>query len=303
MSVQQPFGYYGGKQRLATRICALLPPHKVYVEPFAGGASVYWRKDRPAVTDNHEYREVLNDQRGELVNFFRVLQDPEQHRELEHRILNTPYSLAEYQRAREILADETSTPMLKAWAWWVSQVQSFAKKGANQGWGFGKQSENLPMQRFRCAEWIATSEPHRRLRQTSIESSDALKVIQRWDSPHTCFYVDPPYPGTDLGPYGAYTQADFDALITALSECRGSFVLSCYPNDGVPTNWQKREIATIMTASLKKDMDRTRTECLWVMDRSAGVGGYRWTESGWVLVRPNSTVALMPEYAQIEAWA
>lgn len=49
----QPFTYYGGKQTMLRHIMNILPPHKTYVEPFAGGASVFWNK-RPAEV------EVLN---------------------------------------------------------------------------------------------------------------------------------------------------------------------------------------------------------------------------------------------------
>jgi hypothetical protein len=35
-----PFAWYGGKQRLAARIAALLPPHRTYVEAFGVDADV-----------------------------------------------------------------------------------------------------------------------------------------------------------------------------------------------------------------------------------------------------------------------
>ena len=59
-----PLTYYGGKQLLASRIIKLLPEHEGYVEPFCGGAAVFWRK-LPSKW------EVLNDSNRELINFYR----------------------------------------------------------------------------------------------------------------------------------------------------------------------------------------------------------------------------------------
>ena len=62
-----PLAYIGGKNRLANQIIALLPEHTTYVEPFAGGAQVFFHKQPSKV-------EVLNDLDFEIVNFFRVCQ-------------------------------------------------------------------------------------------------------------------------------------------------------------------------------------------------------------------------------------
>src|SRR5919109_1045692 len=62
-----PLPYIGGKNRLAKQIIALLPEHTTYVEPFAGGAQVFFHKQPSKV-------EVLNDLDSEIVNFFRVCQ-------------------------------------------------------------------------------------------------------------------------------------------------------------------------------------------------------------------------------------
>src|SRR5215469_4834789 len=62
-----PLSYIGGKNRLAKQIIALLPQHTTYVEPFAGGAQVFFHKTPSRV-------EVLNDLDQNVFNFFRVCQ-------------------------------------------------------------------------------------------------------------------------------------------------------------------------------------------------------------------------------------
>src|SRR6266849_6705123 len=62
-----PLSYIGGKNRLAKRLIEIFPEHTTYVEAFAGGAQVFFRKEPSDV-------EVLNDLDGEIVNFFRVCQ-------------------------------------------------------------------------------------------------------------------------------------------------------------------------------------------------------------------------------------
>src|SRR5476651_1781212 len=62
-----PLSYIGGKNRLADQIIQMFPEHRTYVEPFAGGAQVFFHKAPSKV-------EVLNDLDGEIVNFYRVCQ-------------------------------------------------------------------------------------------------------------------------------------------------------------------------------------------------------------------------------------
>ena len=85
----QPFGYYGGKQRMVSKILPLIPKHTVYIEPFFGGGSVFFRKPYPAISDNSHYREVINDFDERAINFFRVLQDKNKFEILQHKLFHT----------------------------------------------------------------------------------------------------------------------------------------------------------------------------------------------------------------------
>ena len=58
--------WMGGKRRLAKHILPLFPKHSCYIEPFAGGAALFFMKKPSEV-------EVLNDVNGELINMYRVV--------------------------------------------------------------------------------------------------------------------------------------------------------------------------------------------------------------------------------------
>lgn len=98
MTVTRPvLRWLGGKWRLAPWIIEHFPPHRIYVEPFGGAASVLLRKARA-------YNEIYNDLDGELVNLFRVLRG-EHAGELLAQLRLTPYARAEYDLALEPAGD------------------------------------------------------------------------------------------------------------------------------------------------------------------------------------------------------
>ncbi|SFB30664.1 D12 class N6 adenine-specific DNA methyltransferase [Azotobacter beijerinckii] len=66
MSAQPIVPWIGGKRRLAERIFPFFPRHTCYVEPFSGGAALFFLRPVPAEV------EVLNDINGDLVNLYRA---------------------------------------------------------------------------------------------------------------------------------------------------------------------------------------------------------------------------------------
>lgn len=252
---------------MARNIIPLLPAHTVYVEPFCGGAAVFFAKGRPGVTSGHYYMEVLNDRNENLVSFYRTLQDPELGDRLRHRLEHTPYSRAELKLAHKILDDQGASQGDRAWAWFVGVSMAFAKQ-EGCGWGFAvsglSSAYTWALRRSRIAQTIE------RIGSVHIECDDALAVIDRWDSPQTLFYCDPPYPGTELGHYRGYTSDDFAALVAKLDSCQGSFLLSNYEQPGIPGDWERFAFAATMSAANLRSEKRgeKRTEIVWRVDRS-----------------------------------
>jgi DNA adenine methylase len=258
--------YYGGKQRIASRILEVVRtiPHTVYAEPFAGGAAVLFAKGRPRGTS-----EAINDRDERIINLYRVCQ--EQEADLLHLLQRTPYSQSEHQKAAAILRGKTeASDLRRAWAVVVMLRQSFAKQMFG-GWGTSviNPKDSSTWANFQDALPAILA----RFRGVYVSCEDALRFIERWDTPGTLFYCDPPYPGTDCGHYKGYTLADYQRLCDTLDSIRGSYILSNYSQAIVPRSAQQRlEIDAVMSAV--KDGSRKgekRTEVLWVCRRGAGV--------------------------------
>lgn len=67
-AINSPFRYPGGKFYARKLILEHLPPHDTYIEPFAGGGSIFFAKEK--VQYNH-----LNDADTELVNVYLHIRD------------------------------------------------------------------------------------------------------------------------------------------------------------------------------------------------------------------------------------
>ena len=68
--MKPPILYPGGKTNMIKNVLKLIPAHSQYVEPFCGGASIFWAKEMAS-------HNVLNDTFSGILNFYRVVRDEE----------------------------------------------------------------------------------------------------------------------------------------------------------------------------------------------------------------------------------
>lgn len=281
-----PFGRVGGKQRIASKIVPFIPPHSVYIEPFAGAAAVFFLKPR---VNALMYAEVLNDSDYLIVNVYRVLQDKCKTEELLRLLSFTPYSHAEFLRAYDIYIEgresSCSPPslggsgdVLLAWAFLVVTGQSPGYL-MSRSWAVSPGSSNSRQQK--SVDFAGL--PARlllfldRLRLVTIECTDFLACLKKWDSPSAFFYCDPPYVGISGLPYPGFSQSDFEQLIDFLAACEGSFLLSTYENAAIPAAWERYEIlascsiAGVARTSTVTTAERRRVELLFRVDRSSAM--------------------------------
>ena len=204
--------WIGGKRRLAKHILPLFPAHTCYVEPFCGAAALYFLKT-PSKT------EVINDINGELVNLYRVVKH-----HLEEFIRQFKWALVSRQIYKWLqdTPEETLTDIQRAARFYYLQKQAFGGKVADHT--FGTSTTSAPrFNLLRIEEELSMA--HLRLSRTLIEHLDWHKCIERYDRPHTLFYCDPPYWGTEG--YGVeFGLENYDHMADLARSIKGKMIIS-----------------------------------------------------------------------------
>lgn len=272
-----PLKYHGGKSYLASRIVALMPDHRHYVEPYAGGLSVLLQKNFVGVS------EVVNDLDGELTNFWLVLQDENLFAKFVRKVQACPFTELQWRRAvamsdqcRDLLARgfrfSDSAAVSYAWSFFLRCRQSLA----------GRMNAFAPLSKTRtrqgmneqAAAWLTAvkglPEVHARLSRVVILNRDALSVIRQQDGPDVLQYLDPPYVATTRTAAEVYRcEADEShhrqllSLIT--SGLQSKFVISgyrCPLYDEALSKWHRVDFE-IANHAAGGESKRRMTESVW----------------------------------------
>lgn len=260
--------WHGGKWLQAPKIIAYFPPHRVYVEPFGGAASVLLRK-QPSKA------EVYNDLDHDVVNLFRVLQHPGKAARLRELLVLTPFAREEFELSYAPTDDDIEMArrlVIRSYMGFGSNAHATGNTGRAQT-GFranSNRSGTTPAQDWKnypdCLDAIID-----RLRGVIIENRDAPMVMAAHDGVDTLHYVDPPYQLELRNPGNPYDRKhmyrhELDRgghvdLLAALKTLRGMIILSGYPDqlyDEALPDWRRVERAALA------DGARPRIEVLWI---------------------------------------
>lgn len=214
-----PFSVYGGKRNLAPQIARLVPPHRTYIEPFAGAGAVLFARD------NHTGREILTDIDQNKVETLRFLKTftPEEGQ----RLLQKPW-----HPDRRIFAElRASNP--------TDRVDRFHKYMYTRWNSFGKRGDSYAGPAFEATgghnakKFIEEKMPRfrERLKNVEIGVMDWKAVIQKFDASDTFFYLDPPYIGTSNDKADHFTAPSAQELGDTIKGIKGKWLLS---NHDVP---------------------------------------------------------------------
>ena len=213
-------------------ILPMIPPHRIYCEPFFGGGAVFFAK-------GPSYLEAINDINDNLITFYKQVQT--NFDALKERIKNTLHSETEWKKARKIWLGADCQDIDKAWAVWMLTNVSFSGS-PDGGWkwcnGSGGSHSGRVMRNKRDS---FTDALYERLKDVQISCRDALLCIEQRDTPETFFYLDPPYPGSEQKHYRGFSEDNLEELLHSLESLKGKFILSQF-----------------MTATLEKYIEKNR---------------------------------------------
>ncbi len=255
------FGWYGGKFSHLDWLLPLLPQTTHFCDVFGGSAAVLINRQPSPV-------ETYNDLDSELVNFFRVLRNDRA--ALIEQIGLTPFSREELTLASTRQPGLSDMERARRFFVCARQVRTgLAQRASGGRWAHCLLTSRAGMAGA-VSRWLGSvddlAEIAQRLMRVQIENAPALEVIERYDSPETLFYCDPPYPHGSRGDSQAYLHEMKDdqhrRLAEVLHRVQGKVVLSGYHCDlmiELYGDWRHVEAPEKMCHSSKG----ARTEVVW----------------------------------------
>lgn len=298
--LRSPITWFGGKGVLARKIVSLFPAHHCYVEPFCGGASCLFAKPPSPV-------EVINDLNSDIVNFFRVLRDPQRFEQFYGLASLTPYSREEFYRFRtDWRAGWSQCPsdVVRAYRWYMMARMSFSGEFGGS-WGYSVTTSRRGMANA-VSQWLSILDMlpaiSERMRRVQVEHGDWRTMLHRYDTPDTLFYVDPPYVKSTRrsGKYAHEMDDDAHQELVEMLRCiKGGVLLSGYRN---PTyaqledeGWERLDMPTVCYAAGRTRYTRLlgkgaiayqrRTESIWVSPRARNSRNSKRNEGGAAYVQ------------------
>ena len=200
------WGSPAGKKRLADRLVAMLPAHKTYVEPFAGSAAVLFAKEPSDV-------EVINDADLEIADAYRLIKKLTQ--EGLARLKKLPW-VGDEKTFKRLLDVEPEDDVERLHRFLYLTHFSYGKM---RGKSFSPTVVGVEATTIKRIEKFAP-----RLKKVKVYGGDYEKVVRKYDSKDTVFFLDPPYPGynVDVGE----SEFDEERFFEVLKALEGKWLMT-----------------------------------------------------------------------------
>lgn len=234
MMARSPINWLGGKSRLAQRILEAFPPashYDVFAEVFCGSCAITLNKPRS------HHLEAINDLNSNLMNFWMQVREEVEH--LQWKLETLPYAETLFRiYKRSLDTNEPLDPVERAARWYyVKRCTIGAHIDSDKGWHYtaprAKINYDVPSEGISYQNAVSTlAHITSRLQSVQIHTWDFARMIEKYQSPRTLFYVDPPYIGSEqyyeVDDTPPFTPEDHQRLAALLNTTSAQVVLSYY---------------------------------------------------------------------------
>jgi len=232
----------GGKFYSCQKVIAEFPSeYNCYVEPFVGGGSIYLNTKK---IEN----EIINDLDPMLIDLYIQIQEDYL---LFESIVHGRYSEEDFYRIKKEPIFSNLSKIARNYI--LSHISHLGLQN----------TFNIPLSLRSGDVNIGIikdfSKVHERLKNTIIHNENYHKIISKYDSPTTFFYLDPPYENSSKL-LSHYKDINLEALRNQLKEIQGKFLLSL--NDSENNRELFNQFTIIPLDTLYKLRKRKVTELL-----------------------------------------
>jgi site-specific DNA-adenine methylase len=258
------WGSPAGKKRLAARLIKLIPPHKVYVEPFAGSAAVFFEKEPAEV-------EVLGDADPEIAAAFKAIKT------LTGDELEALRKKDWVGRERTFKALLDARPRSKVEKLYRFLYLAHFSYGKLRGKSFNPGADGA---RARTIDRIEAFRD--RLRTAKVRHAHYAELVKEFDGPETFFYLDPPYPGhnVEIGE-DTFDEVEFRKVLEGI---KGKFLVTYGTRGELDTKGfhvrkirPPRSIRAMRGVGGPKTLPTLLIANYAITEKSLGTGDLRWT--------------------------
>jgi DNA adenine methylase len=200
------FARLGGKSKLLKEILPLIPDHSIYVEPFVGGGAVFLSKRTATL-------EIINDLDKDIYDLWNdIIQiSAEDLDKMDFR--GTPERFLHYKTTK--FDDVVKRLERNLYLTKVSFCQN--RRTYNHLYNIKPfRADTLKLQLLDYQE---------RLQNVLIENEDYRTIIEKYDTPETFFYLDPPY-SDNQSSWNYASKISPRDLLETINTITGKFILS-----------------------------------------------------------------------------
>jgi len=196
--VKPAFGSPGGKFFVAGKLIAMFPEHKRYVEPFIGGGSILFRKNKQA-------EEFINDKDQEIFTCFKFMQNINDQQiealnKMDWKTSKITFGnlLAEYKES-----PENKDPVYQFYRY--TYIKAASDAGEMRSYDDRAEGEIMKLT-------TRLAKIKERLAGVTIENMDYREFVKKYSNQESFTFLDPPYPSAKMNWKWCPTQEEFESF-------------------------------------------------------------------------------------------